>query len=82
LGIQWVLAGAAVLAAGLAWGRARQTAKRLDRVRESYWDLRYELGQLQARLNRLESGGTSTSTGPSPQKAGGAAFIPLSSLKR
>jgi hypothetical protein len=79
--MQWVLAAAACVVAGLAIIRARRTAKRLERMQESYWDLRYELGQLQARVNRLESDGASTSpAGALP--AGAAAFVPLSSLKR
>ena len=79
--IQWVLAAAAWIVAGVALVRARRTAKRLDRMQESYWDLRYELGQLQARVNRLESDGAATSpAGALP--AGAAAFVPLSSLKR
>ena len=81
--MQWVLAVAALLTAGLALARIRRAAKRLERLQESYWDLRYELGQLQARVNRLESNGTPASTpAPSPQTAGQAAFVPLSSLKR
>ena len=82
--MQWVVAGAALLLAGVAIVRARRTAKRLERMQESYWDLRYELGQLQARVNRLESDGVSPSTpaAASPQAAGAAAFVPLSSLKR
>jgi hypothetical protein len=79
--IQWVLLGVAVLAAGAAFARARRLSKRLDRDRESYWDLRYELGQLQARVTRLEA--DRTAAAPAPQGGGGAdAFVPLSSLKR
>ena len=74
-----VLAGAALLAAVVAGERARRVSKRLERLREAYWDLRYELGQLQARLNRLEAERTDQ-----PPAGPGAAnnFVPLSSLKR
>jgi hypothetical protein len=80
--MQWVLAAAAWIVAGVALVRARRTAKRLDRMQESYWDLRYELGQLQARVNRLESDGTSTAPTAPPPLPGATAFVPLSSLKR
>ena len=80
--MQWVLAAAAWLVAGVAIVRSRRTAKRLERMQESYWDLRYELGQLQARVNRLESDGTSTPPAAPSPPAGAAAFVPLSSLKR
>jgi hypothetical protein len=78
----WLLTGAAVLLALAAFAKARRLAKRLDRLTESYWELRYEHGQLRARVNRLDpeqqppapEGG-----GPAP---GATTFIPLSSLKR
>ena len=71
----------AVLAAGVALVHARRTSRRLDRLRESYWDLRYELGQLQARVARLEA--DRAEPAPPPQPAARAdAFVPLSSLKR
>jgi len=75
----WVLAGAAFVAAVVAVERARRMSRRLERLREAYWDLRYELGQLQARLNRLEAERTDQ-----PPAGPGAAnnFVPLSSLKR
>jgi len=75
----WVLTGAALVTAVIAVERGRRVSKRLERLREAYWDLRYELGQLQARLNRLEAERTDQ-----PPAGPGAAnnFVPLSSLKR
>jgi hypothetical protein len=70
--------GAALLVAATAFERARRLSKRLERLRESYWDLRYELGQLQARVNRLMPEQPESSPPPS----GTTAFVPLSSLKR
>ena len=75
----WLLTAAAVLVAAAALAKARRLAKRLERLTESYWELRYEHGQLRARVNRLD---------PEPQDAVASAgppatnFIPLSSLKR
>ena len=76
----WVLAGVALVAAVVAVERARRMSKRLERLREAYWDLRYELGQLQARLNRLEA--ERTDQPPAGQPAAANNFVPLSSLKR
>jgi hypothetical protein len=74
--IQWMLVGIAVLTASAALVRARRLSKRLDRDRESYWDLRYELGQLQARVTRLEA--DRAAPPPAPALPGGAdAFVPL-----
>jgi hypothetical protein len=78
-----LLTVAAVLAAALALARARRTTKRLERLTESYWELRYDHGQLRARVARLdpEPAAGATPAEPAP-KAGGTAFVPLSSLKR
>ena len=75
------LIGAALLIAVVSVERTRRMSKRLDRMREAYWDLRYELGQVQARLTRLEAEGPDQAP-PSQGGAGANAFIPLSSLKR
>ena len=79
---EWLPLGVALLAASLAILRTRRTAKRLERLQESYWDLRYEIGQLQARLSRLEADTGAPVATASPPEARGAAFVPLSSLKR
>jgi hypothetical protein len=60
--------------------KARRLVKRLERLTESYWELRYEHGQLRARVNRLDP-----DQPPAPEPAapaGGTHFVPLSSLKR
>ena len=82
LTLLWLLAVAAVIGAVAALAKARRLARRLERLTESYWELRYEHGQLRARVNRLDpepAGGA-----PEPQRppAGTTAFVPLSSLKR
>ena len=81
----WLLTGAAFLVALASFAKARRLAKRLERLTESYWELRYEHGQLRARVARLDPepapGGAG---GPEPARQGGSttAFVPLSSLKR
>ncbi|HXI30800.1 MAG TPA: hypothetical protein VNG89_20320 [Vicinamibacterales bacterium] len=77
---QWLLTGAAIVVAVAAFAKARRLGRRLERLTESYWELRYEHGQLRARLNRLDP---EPSAGPEPAAAPGVtAFVPLSSLKR
>ena len=77
----WLLSGAALIVAGTALVRTRRLVKRLERLTESYWELRYEHGQLRARVNRLdpEQAAQSADAGPAP---GATAFVPLSSLRR
>jgi hypothetical protein len=78
-----LLTGAAVLVAVAAYLKARRLAKRLERLTESYWELRYEHGQLRARVNRLDPDPAVAASAEMPPMAGGTtAFVPLSSLKR
>jgi hypothetical protein len=78
LTFHWLLSGAALVLAGVAFLAARRHAKRLERLTESYWELRYEHGQLRARVNRLDP-----EQQPAPAAEPPASnFIPLSSLKR
>jgi len=81
LTLQWLLAGAAVIVALAAWAKARRLAKRLERLTESYWELRYEHGQLRARVNRLDPETVPSGGDSAPAGAPGTAFVPLSSLK-
>jgi hypothetical protein len=74
------LAAAAALMALAALLRARRVSRRLERLVETYWELRYEYGQLRARVARLEGQPESESTPGAP--AGTSAFVPLSSVKR
>jgi hypothetical protein len=72
------LAGAALVTAVVAILRARALGKRLERLSESYWELRYENGQLRSHLTRLEGqSDPPAGTVPSP-----AVFVPLSSLRK
>ena len=66
----------AVVIAVAAVARTRRIGRRLDQLVESYWELRYEHGQLRAQLNHLQ--GKTDPAAPS----GTTAFVPLSSLKR
>jgi hypothetical protein len=82
LTLQWLLTVAAVLLALTAFAKARRLAKRLERLTESYWELRYEHGQLRARLNRLDPEQPAARAGESAPQAATTHFVPLSSLKR
>ena len=79
LTFHWLLTGAALVLAGAAFLAARRQSKRLERLTESYWELRYDHGQLRARVNRLDPEQQAAAAGPEPPAAN---FIPLSSLKR
>jgi hypothetical protein len=78
--LQWLITVVAALTAVTAWSKSRRLARRVERLTESYWELRYEHGQLRARLNRLDPEDAAASEPARP--AGTTAFVPLSSLKR
>ena len=86
MSVQWLLTGAALLIAVGAFLRARRVARRLERLTESYWELRYEYGQLRARVARLEppvtEAGAAGSDVPHEAARPASNFVPLSSLKR
>jgi hypothetical protein len=87
LTIPSIIAGAAVLVALAAWIRARAAVERLARLTDSYWELRYETGQLKARVTRLEAAaGLADAASPPPPMPPVAAstttFVPLHTLKK
>ena len=75
----WLTTGAALVTAAAALLKARRVARRLERLTESYWELRYEHGQLRARVARLDP---DQATAVAETRTPGTAFVPLSSLKR
>ncbi len=75
---------AAVLAIA-ALLRARAVARRLAQITENYWELRYESGQLKARVSRLEVTAGLREGEPAaeaPRAEAKTTFVPLSSLKK
>ena len=82
--LHWLLTVSAVLIAGMALARARRVTKRLERLTESYWELRYDHGQLRARVARLDPEADASSATPAEPagQSGATQFVPLSSLKR
>jgi hypothetical protein len=77
----------ALTVGGFALVKARRASIRLERLSESYWELRYEHGQLASRVTRLETQDVAPGVGPGPEPAEppsrqGMTFVPLSSLKR
>jgi hypothetical protein len=80
-----IFAGVAALIAVAAFWRARSAARRIERLSESYWELRYENGQLKARVTRLEVEAGLREPTPDPaarQPTAATTFVPLSSLKK
>jgi hypothetical protein len=75
-GTWMVAAGAAVIAAA-SWIVARRAARQVRDVTAMYWQLKFEHGELKARLDK-----TTPDPGAPPHTPPGTQFVPLSSVKR
>ena len=68
----WIVALAALVVAVVACAQARRTARQLAQMTEMYWQLKYDHGELKAKVD------PSAPARPDPQQT----FVPLSQLKR
>lgn len=73
----WLITGAALLLAMVAWQKARRTARRLEQLSQMYWELKYQYGELRVQLQRRADGAGEPAAGRPPD-----AVIPLASLRR
>jgi len=75
----WVVAGSGWLLALAALATARRAARRLDVLTEQYWALKYEHGELKARVKGMA---------PTPEELEASrpavqqTFVPLANVKR
>ena len=78
-----VLSASALLVAIVALLRARRLARRLEQVVESYWELRYDYGQLRAQLDRSQGKPLDSAQDvPVSEPSGSTAFVPLNAIRR
>ena len=68
----WLLAVAALLLATAALAYARHTARKLAMLEEQYWQLKFDYGELKARVV----------PSPPPVPEARQTFVPLTQLKR
>ena len=80
LNLHWFVTLVLAVAAAAAFVRLRRISRRLERLSESYWELRYDHGQLSAKLARLE--GPSDAASSSQPAPAATNFVPLSALKK
>lgn len=85
MAILWVIAGAALVVAFMAWVVARRTARRAAELSEMYWELKYQHGELRAQLLQSQGPRRTGAEAAPPAAAVGKppdVFVPLASLKR
>jgi hypothetical protein len=68
----WIVALSALVIAVAAFAHARRTARQLAQVTEMYWQLKFDHGELKARVD------PSAPAAPVPKQT----FVPLTQLKR
>jgi hypothetical protein len=77
--MSWVgiVAAAAALVAAASWVVARRAARQVRDVTAMYWQLKFEHGELKARLDRALPDPLAP-----PKTPPGTQFVPLTSVKR
>jgi len=68
----WIVAVSALIVAFVALVHARRTARQLAQVTEMYWQLKFDHGELKAKVD------PPSPAAPEPK----ATFVPLTQLKR
>ena len=68
----WIVAVVALAVAVVAYLQSRRTARQLAQITEMYWQLKFDHGELKAKVD------PAAPVAPKPQET----FIPLTQLKR
>jgi outer membrane murein-binding lipoprotein Lpp len=81
--VLWAVAIVGVLVGCAAWARAGRTARKLEALNQSYWELRYDFTRLRSQVARLDPETEAAQAEASPAQAPGqVAFVSLSSMKK
>jgi hypothetical protein len=75
----WLVTGAALALAAVAWVSARRTARRLAQLSEMYWELKYQHLELRKQLQGASPPAPPAAAETPPSRE---SFIPLASLRR
>jgi hypothetical protein len=75
----WLVAGSGWLVALAALMTARRVSRRLGHLSEQYWELKFEHGELKARVKTLAPTADEIAAA---QPAVKETFVPLTSIKR
>jgi hypothetical protein len=78
--LPWVTAAVAVLVALAAWLRAGRTARKLDALNQSYWELRYDFTRLRSQMARLDPEAAPADEVPA-EPAQTVSYVSLASMK-
>lgn len=73
----WLTAGLAAVVAVASWVVARRASRQARDLTAMYWQLKYEHGELKARVDRANPDPEAP-----PRMAAGTQFVPLTSVKK
>jgi len=68
----WIVAVVALAVAVVAYVQSRRTARQLAQITEMYWQLKFDYGELKAKVD------PAAPAAPKPKET----FVPLTQLKR
>lgn len=77
-----MVTGLVLVIAMVALARARGLGRRLERLTQDYWALRYQHGELRAQVRRLDPDAPREEAAEPPPAPPAQTFIPISALKR
>ena len=79
----WVVAGTGLLVALVALVWVRRVSARLEALKQSYWDLRYEYTRLRSQVSRLDPETAPPDPDPAPAASPATvSFVPLSTIRK
>lgn len=73
----WIVTVAALLLAAAGWVAARRAARQVRDLTQMYWQLKFEHGELKARVDRALPDPAAP-----PRVPAGTQFVPLTSVKK
>ncbi len=78
MSLLWLLVVTGWMVALMAYLAARRTARRLAQLTDMYWELKYDHGELKARVKALAGDDTAPAAPESPVQG----FVPLAEVKK
>jgi hypothetical protein len=80
--ILWLVTGVSLTTSLVALVGVRRARKRLETLSQSYWELRYQQGELRAQLKASATPGAPADVPAAPMRVAADSFVPLSAVKR
>jgi len=77
MGWLWAVTIVALALAAASWVVARRAARRAAQLHDMYWQLRFDHGELKARIDTV-----APTPGAAPRTAPGTQFVALTDVKR